>query len=147
MNEVIPLCINFMYLIYHIFPSTQHTSLSRPHNKERKNYGHTKRFPYLQRDKSRQPDQWPTDGQGKCNIWNRNTRRPLQGARSSTATQQLKKLSCEKPFTPAGSESYAGTEAHPILHEASYHLSQKTVSNIILTYLRTQQSSELSRQT
>ena len=30
LNEVIPLCINSIYLIYHIFPSTQHTSLSLP---------------------------------------------------------------------------------------------------------------------
>ena len=28
LNEVIPLCINSVYLIYHIFPSAQHTSLS-----------------------------------------------------------------------------------------------------------------------
>ena len=26
LNEVIPLCINSIYLFYHIFPSTQHTS-------------------------------------------------------------------------------------------------------------------------
>jgi len=26
-------------------------------------------------------------------------------------------LSCGKPFTPAGSESYTGTEAHSLLHE------------------------------
>jgi hypothetical protein len=26
LNEVIPLCINSIYLIYHILPSTQHTS-------------------------------------------------------------------------------------------------------------------------
>jgi len=33
----------------------------------------------------------------------------------------------EKPFIPAGSESYTGTEAHSLLRkEASNHLSQKT---------------------
>jgi len=47
------------------------------------------------------------------------------GARSSTATQQLEKLSCEKPFTPTGSESYTGMEAHPLLQKKPAAISRR----------------------
>ena len=50
-----------------------------------------------------------------------------RGAQLHRSPTARKKLSCEKPFNPAGSESYTGTEAHSLLRkEASNHLSQKT---------------------
>jgi len=37
----------------------------------------------------------------------------------STAAKQLEKTQLWKPFTPAGSESYTGTEARSLLREAA----------------------------
>ena len=32
---------------------------------------------------------------------------------------------CEKPFTPAGSESYTGTEAHPLIQKKPATISRR----------------------
>ena len=58
-----------------------------------------------------------TNGQRKRNIRNYNTSRPLKGALGSIAAEQLEGIRCGKPFTPAGTESYTGTEARSLLQE------------------------------
>jgi len=60
-----------------------------------------------------------TNGQRKRNIRNYNTSRPLKGALGSIAAEQLEGIRCGKPFTPAGTESYTGTEARSLLQKKS----------------------------
>ena len=50
------------------------------------------------------------------------------------------KLSCLKPLALAGSESYKGTGAHPPLQRTATIPRKNTVSNIIITYAHTPQS-------
>jgi hypothetical protein len=42
---------------------------------------------------------------------------PYRGRAASPQPKSKKQLSCGNPFTPAGSESYTGTEARSLLHE------------------------------
>ena len=41
---------------------------------------------------------------------------------------QLKSQSCEKPFTPAGSESYTGMEAHPLMQKKPATVSRRKLT-------------------